>query len=132
MNRPDQGLARDQRLTRSSDFRAAYDGGRKAVGRYMVLYALARPEGARRLGVVTGRKIGGAVQRNRARRLLREAYRRNRHRLSATADVVLVARAALLAARASEIEAELMALAERAGLWKENRIEPPGPHRAEP
>lgn len=113
---PDQGLARRQRLTRSADFRAAYDAGRKAVGRGMVLYLLPRPEGALRLGVVTGRKVGGAVQRTRARRLLREAYRRNRHRFAGAIDVVIIGRAALLEMTWPDIERELLALAQRAGL----------------
>lgn len=118
MNRPDQGLARHQRLTRSSDFRAAFDAGRKAVGRRMVLYLLPRPDGRLRLGVVSSRKVGGAVQRNRARRLLREAYRRNRHRFHGAVDVVLVARSELLAATWPDIEAELLALARRSGILK--------------
>ncbi len=122
---PDQGLARRQRLTRSSDFRAAYDAGRKAVGRGMVLYLLPRPEGCLRLGVVTGRKVGGAVQRNRARRLLREVYRRNRRRFSGAADVVLVGRAALLKMKWADIERELIALAQRAGLADDPAACPP-------
>ena len=116
MSGPDQGLARRQRLTRSADFRAVYDAGRKAVGRGMVLYLLPRPEGALRLGVVTGRKVGGAVQRTRARRLLREAYRRNRHRFTGAIDVVIIGRAALLKMKWPDIERELLALAQRAGL----------------
>lgn len=84
----------------------------------MVLYLLPRPEGALRLGVVTGRKVGNAVQRNRARRLLREAFRRNRFRMQGQVDVVLVARAALLATDWPRVEEELLALAQRAGLME--------------
>jgi ribonuclease P protein component len=117
--RPDQGLARHQRLTRSSSFREAYDQGQKQVGRCMVLY-LRRGEGAAlRLGVVTGRKVGPAVARSRARRLLREVYRRHRHLLQGEVDVVLVARAALLKAAWPEIVAEWKSLARRAGIGHE-------------
>ncbi|MCO6401773.1 MAG: ribonuclease P protein component [Verrucomicrobia bacterium] len=116
MTRPDQGLARHQRLTRSADFRSAYDVGRKQVGRCMVLFLLPRPEGSLRLGVVSSRKIGGAVQRNRARRLLREAFRKNRHHLRGQADIVLVARAHVLETALPRIEHELLTLAARAGL----------------
>ncbi|MCZ7591872.1 MAG: ribonuclease P protein component [Kiritimatiellae bacterium] len=98
--------------------RSAYESGRKHVGRLMVLYTLPRPDGALRLGVVSSRKIGGAVQRNRARRLLREAFRRNRFQMEGQADVVLIARAALLTAKWADIESELIALAQRAGLMR--------------
>ncbi len=121
MNGQDQGLARNQRLTRSSDFRAAFDGGRKAVGRRMVLYLLPRTDGRLRLGVVSSKKLGGAVARNRARRLMREVFRRNRHRLVGAADVVLVARPALLTAKWSEIEHELLDLARRSGILGDER-----------
>ena len=115
-DRPDQGLARHQRLTRSSQFRAAYDAGEKHVGRLMVMY-LHRGEGASlRLGVVASRKVGNAVARARARRLMREAYRRNRFLLHGSADVVLVARPHLLKAEWLAVVDELLALLKRAGL----------------
>lgn len=117
-DRPDQGLARHQRLTRSSQFREAYDGGEKHVSRLMVLYVRRGEGAALRLGVVTSRKVGNAVARARARRLLREAYRRQRHLLSGNVDVVLVARAALLDAEWPAVMADLEALVKRAGLYE--------------
>lgn len=118
-DRPDQGLARHQRLTRSSQFRAAYDGGEKHVGRLMVLHLLREDQPALRLGVVASRKVGHAVARARARRLLREAYRRHRYLLRGEADVVLVARPNLLRAAWPEVVAELLILLKRAGLYHE-------------
>ena len=116
-DRPDQGLARHQRLTRSSQFRAAYDAGEKHVGRLMVLYLLRADSPALRLGVVASRKVGNAVARARARRLLREAYRLNRSLLKGEADVVLVARPHLLKAEWPVVVDELLALLKRAGLF---------------
>jgi ribonuclease P protein component len=52
--------------------------------------------GPSRVGFVTSRRIGGAVARNRARRLMREAYRLNQHALQAPVDLVLVARASVV------------------------------------
>ncbi len=113
---PDQGLSREQRLTRSALFREAYDANEKHIGRLMVLY-VRRGEGASlRLGVVTSRKVGHAPRRVRARRLLREAYRRQRATLQGDADVVLVARAALVDAAWPDIQAEMQKLMSRAGL----------------
>ena len=120
--KPDQGLGRSRRLTRTSLFQQTYAQGRRAIGRSMVLW-LREGEGASlRLGVVASRKVGGAVQRARAKRLMREAYRRNRHRFSGPFDVVLVARQAILETKWNEIVMELLALAERVGLTgEENR-----------
>lgn len=111
-----QGLSRRQRLVHSAQFAECYRQGRKWVGKYMVLF-LREGEGASlRLGVVSSRKVGGAVQRNLARRRLREAYRKNRQDFCGEVDVVLVARRAIGEARADDVEAELLRLAGRAGL----------------
>jgi ribonuclease P protein component len=114
--KPDQGLGRNRRLTRTSLFQQTYAQGRRAVGRAMVLW-LREGEGASlRLGVVASRKVGGAVQRARAKRLMREAYRRYRHRLSGPFDVVLVARRGILETRWDDIVSELLDLAQRVGI----------------
>ena len=69
-----------------------------------------------RLGVVASRKIGNAVKRNRAKRRLREAFRINRHRFRGQADIILIARRAIIQAAWKDIEQELLDLAGRAGL----------------
>jgi ribonuclease P protein component len=119
-SKPDQGLSREQRLTRSSLFRETYEQGRRWTGRYMVLWLRSGEGAALRLGVVSSRKVGGAVARVRARRLLREAYRRIRYRFSGPYDVILVSRRSLLEARWEDINRELLDLAQKAGLLKGN------------
>lgn len=118
--RPDQRLGRSRRLTRSSDFRATYEQGRRWIGRTMVLWLRSGEGAALRLGVVTSRKVGNAVARSRARRLLREAYRRNRYRFAGAYDVVLIARRSILEAKWTEIVDELMELAGKAGLIRQS------------
>lgn len=114
--KPDQRLGRRQRLTRSSEVRDAFAQGRSFAGRFMVMWLRRGPNANLRLAVVSSRSIGGAVARNRARRRLREVFRRNRYRLHGAVDVVLVARRALLGARWQELIDDLMELAGRAGL----------------
>jgi ribonuclease P protein component len=75
------------------------------VGPYFVAFVLERSDGPLRLGVVASRKVGDAVSRNRAKRLLREAFRQNKPRRGVSADLVLVARRAIVDASVAEVEA---------------------------
>jgi ribonuclease P protein component len=113
---PGQRLDRTWRLIRSALFREAYDQGRRYFGRCMVLWLRSGEGASLRLGVVTGRKVGEAVERNRARRRLREVFRRHRHLFEGAWDVVLVGRRAVLDASWADLSAELLTLARRAGL----------------
>jgi ribonuclease P protein component len=69
---------RRSRLTRSGDFDAVYRKGKSASNRHLVVYAFRRdgasPDGDTRLGVSVSKKVGGAVERNRIKRVLREQF----------------------------------------------------------
>ena len=110
-------FGRKQRLRHTAQFQQAYDQDRRWHGRFMVLFLRAAPDASRRLGVVASKKVGNAPERARAKRRLREAFRRQRAGFTVgTDDVVLVARRAILAAPWADVVAELLKLAAQAGL----------------
>lgn len=81
------------RLSRSADFDRVFRSGRSHAGRDLVLYVFPRgDEATSRLGLSVSRKVGGAVERNRVKRLLREAFAHEAARLPAGTDAVVVAR----------------------------------------
>lgn len=109
----DQRLSSNQRLKASRLFQEAFDGRIRASGRCMVFWLRCGPDASLRLGVVAGRKLGGAVMRNRAKRRLREVFRLNRNRFRSNIDVVLVAKHYVLTAPWAELQKELLALARK-------------------
>lgn len=85
--------SRRGRLARSADFERVFRQGRSYATRELVLYVFPRGEGdAPRLGLSVSRKVGGAVERNRVKRILREAFALESGRLPPDTDAVIVAR----------------------------------------
>jgi len=96
-------LRKRSRLSRSQDFDRVYRSGRSVANRYLVLYYFQRPEagpgapsaGSPRVGFSVSKRLGSAVERNRLKRALREAYRLNEGRTKGDVDLVFIARAPL-------------------------------------
>ena len=81
-----------EHLRRTRDFQRVYDRRRSVSNESLIVYACPNGLAYNRLGLSVSRKVGGAVRRNRLRRLFREAYRLTRHRLPTGLDLVLIPR----------------------------------------
>ena len=98
-----QGLPPDLRVRKRRDFEKAYEEGKKIVTREFALFARPNGEQYSRLGITTTRRLGKAVTRNRARRLVREAYRTHRQDMPTGFDFVFVVRPPLLEKKPREL-----------------------------
>ena len=95
-----------ERLTTGAEYRRVFSRGTRVDSALFLLVAAENRNGHHRLGLAAGRRVGGAVQRNRARRLLRESFRKNKHEGTGTLDLVLVAKQEILGRSQGEVERE--------------------------
>ena len=124
----------ERRVRRHAEFVRAQKVGRRVSTAHFTMLVAPQPEGtkllAARLGIVTSRKIGGAVERNRVRRLCRECFRRWPDLLPAGVDLVVIARAGAPELALASVEAEWRGIE---GALKKRAAEalakgPPRPH----
>jgi ribonuclease P protein component len=105
------------RIKQGRDFsRVRQEGKRLVHGCLIANWRLLPGDTTPRLGVVTSGKIGNAVVRNRARRLLREAFRRHQHDFNQPIDLVLVARNSIAGKEFVEVEKDFLTTLRKAGL----------------
>lgn len=109
-----ESLGRRERIRRRPDFQAVFEHGRRASGRYMTVLVLPTRLTMARLGIVASRKLGDAVQRNRAKRLIRDLFRRHKLALGNSGhDVVIIPRPELLDAALDTLEADYRSVLRR-------------------
>lgn len=89
---PERSFSKEERLRKRKDFDRVFKEGKVLKGAIFSAYVLRNSLGHPRIGIIVGRKFGGAVERNRIRRLLRESYRSNKGLIGAGFDIVLLPR----------------------------------------
>jgi ribonuclease P protein component len=113
------GFPRSSRIKHPADFaRARVNGQRLVCGCLIANVAPRQPGLPIRLGVVTSKKIGGAVERSRARRLLRESFRLHQRELARPVDLVLIARPSIAGLGLAEVERDFLRAIKQARLEK--------------
>lgn len=106
-----QKLTVARRIQRRTEYKRIYGKGERIHGRFMTVFILPTDKSASRLGVAATRKLGTAVQRNRAKRLARELFRG--HKNTSIYDVVVVPRREMLNAPFSKLETDYCSLLRR-------------------
>ncbi len=103
-----QVFSRDEHIRRRGDFQSVYSKGARIQGRHMTIIFLPTQLPVARLGIAATRKVGGSVQRNRAKRLVRELFRR--HKPAPGTDVVVIPRPSLVEASLAGLEVDYRAI----------------------
>jgi ribonuclease P protein component len=101
------------RIVRSTDYRILYREGRKIQSGRFVLFVRENGIGYHRLGLTVSRKVGGAVVRNRIKRLFREIFRRSSVEIPGQYDIVVNAKSGCVGASYIELHAEFLASAKK-------------------
>ena len=106
-------------ICRNNVFRRIYARGKSYVSPLVVVYALKNRTKNVRVGITTSKKVGNAVQRNRSRRVIREAFRALAPRVRPGFDLVLVARGKTPYVKSTDVRRQLERQLQAAGLLRE-------------
>lgn len=109
-------------LKTNSDFRRAYARGKSYTNPALVMYVRKNRAGSCRIGITASKKIGNAVQRNRARRVIREAFRQVNLPLRGNYDVVFVARTKTVFKKSTDIYNVMLPMLIEAGVVKNEEL----------
>ena len=105
-------------LKSNSDFRRLYNRGKAVIDPALVIYYSKNRAGICRIGITTSKKIGNAVERNRSRRVIREAFRHLCPQVSPCYDIVIVARSKTKYLKSTRIEEIMREMFTREGMLK--------------
>ena len=115
---PSNTLPPARRIRRRAEFQRVFDAGRRAHGRYLTIIAAPAPGPDSRIGIVASKKLGGAVVRNRAKRLIREMFRTMTGPERAS-DLVIIPKQSALQVELGEVVSDYKTALRRLSLSKQ-------------
>ncbi len=108
-----------ERLKKQRDFKRVFDHGKSLGGSTVAFYFMHNNLDYPRAAFIASKKVSKrAVDRNRAKRLMREVFRLNKHRMKPV-DIIFIARRGILGKKYQDVENDFLKLAEKAGILKE-------------
>ena len=110
-------------LKSNSDFRRLYNRGKAVTDPALVVYYSKNRAGICRIGITTSKKIGNAIERNRSRRVIREAFRQVCPHINPCYDIVMVARSKTKYLKSTRVEEVMKRIFETEGMLKVEREE---------
>lgn len=110
-----EDFPKTNRILRRSEFRRVYEKGCKFRTNFFTAFVVESGGCKPRLGITTTRKMGNAVKRNRARRLLREVFRKNKQFVPNGIDIVVNAKESIIEVAYRDLESDFISFLQRAG-----------------
>lgn len=113
-------IPRNFRLKKKSEFKKIFETGKSIPGKYTVLIIL-KGSTKKKIGFIASKKVGNAVARNRARRLMREVIRLNLSHIIEGTQIICIARATIKGASYNDVEKSILQSLKRSGMLKNEK-----------
>ncbi|AET71006.1 RNase P protein component [Desulfosporosinus orientis DSM 765] len=113
-------LKRQFRLRQKSGFKTIFELGKNYSSKYVAIYVISKSPTC--FGFIASKKVGNAVQRNRAKRLMREVIRLNLPKIKSHVQIICIARVRIKGVSYSEVEKSMMYILEKANALKSEKL----------
>ena len=111
-------MKNSQSLKKNADFQNVYQYGKSFANKYLVMYVKKNDLGINRIGISVSKKVGNSVKRNRAKRLMKESYRKIEDKLPLGYDFIIIARNTINGKKCADVEKSLNSAFKRTGVRK--------------
>lgn len=111
-------MAEIERLKKNVEFKNVYKKGKSIPDKFVVIYLCKNTSNVTRVGFTASKKVGNSVKRNKARRLMKETFRKNSDNIKTGYDIVFIARVAIINANYFDVEKSISRVMKKAKIYK--------------